>query len=245
MALDRDTMIEGLYNVQNLESVGLDVSSRVGWHNILPAGYAGQSIDPREDAAATGRYIQYNVAEANKLMQAAGQGDGFSVPYHYTTRYGTAWSLEAEIIPTYMQEIGIDFQITIDDFASVYTPMTFRGEFEGVAFQLQAFPDLGDYLSEMYRPGAGRNHSKVEDQAIVDAVLDINSTVDAEERNDKIQGIQRDLLIEPMWYVPSVAWQLNWQGLNKRIQTPEAWHGNGRGGEAVFAWPWWWIDQDA
>ena len=244
MALDRATMIEGLYNVQQLEAVGLDVTSRVGWHNILPAGYAGQSIDPREDAV-TGQYIQYNVAEAKKLMAAAGQEDGFSVPYHYTTRYGTAWSLEAEIIPTFMQEIGIDFQITIDDFASVYTPMTFRGDFEGVAFQLQAFPDLGDYLSEMYRPGAGRNHSKVEDQAIVDAVLAINSTVDADERNDKIQAIQRDLLIEPMWYVPSVAWQLNWQGFNKRIQTPEAWHGNGRGGDAVFAWPWWWIDEDA
>ena len=167
------------------------------------------------------------------------------MPYHYTTRYGSAWTLEAEIIPSFMREIGIEFQTMVDDFASVYTPMTFRGEFEGVAFQLQAFPDLGDYLSEMYRPGAGRNHSKVEDQTIVDAVLDINGTNDPQERDQKIQGIQRDLLIEPLWYIPSVAWQLNWQAFNQRIQTPEAWHGNGRGGEGVFGWPFWWIDEDA
>ena len=244
LALDREPMVEAVYNVSGLEAVGLDVSSLVSWHNIMPAGYAGQSIDPRTDAV-TGKWIQYNVPEAKKLMDAAGVGDGFSVPYHYTTRYGTAWTLEAEIIPTFMREIGIDFQTTVDDFASVYTPMTFRGDFDGVAFQLQAFPDHGDYLSEMYRPGAGRNHSKVEDPAIIDAVLDINSTIDIQERNEKLMNIQRDLLIEPMWYVPGVVWQLGWQGFNKRIQTPEAWHGNGRGGEAVFSWPWWWIDDNA
>ena len=244
LALDRAQMVEAVYNVSGLEAVGLDVSNLVSWHNIMPAGYAGQSIDPRTDAV-TGKWIQYNVAEAKKLMAAAGQGDGFSVPYHYTTIYGTAWKLEAEIIPSFMREIGIDFQTTVDDYASVYTPMTFRGDFEGVAFQLQAFPDHGDYLSEMYRPGAGRNHSKVEDPVIIDAVLDINSTIDIQERNEKLMNIQRDLLIEPMWYVPGVVWQLGWQGYNKRIKQPAAWHGNGRGGEAVFAWPWWWIDESS
>ena len=244
LALDRAQMVEAVYNVSGLEAVGLDVSSLVSWHNIMPAGYAGQSIDPRTDAV-TGKWIQYNVAEAKKLMDAAGQGDGFSVPYHYTTIYGTAWTLEAEIIPSFMREIGIDFQTTVDDYASVYTPKTFRGDFEGVAFQLQAFPDHGDYLSEMYRPGAGRNHSKVEDPVIIDAVLDINSTIDVQERNEKLMNIQRDLLIEPMWYVPGVVWQLSWQGFNKRIRQPEAWHGNGRSGEAVFAWPWWWIDESS
>ena len=244
LALDRAQMVEAVYNVSGLEAVGLDVSNLVSWHNIMPAGYAGQSIDPRTDAV-TGKWIQYNVAEAKKLMAAAGQGDGFSVPYHYTTIYGTAWKLEAEIIPSFMREIGIDFQTTVDDYASVYTPMTFRGDFEGVAFQLQAFPDHGDYLSEMYRPGAGRNHSKVEDPVIIDAVLDINSTIDIEERNEKLMNIQRDLLIEPMWYVPGVVWQLGWQGYNRRIKQPAAWHGNGRGGEAVFAWPWWWIDESS
>ena len=244
LALNRESMIEAVYNVSGLEAAGLDVASRVSWHNILPAGYAGQSIDPRTDSV-TGKWIQYNLAEAGKLLQAAGVEPGSSVKYHYTTRYGSAWTLEAEIIPQLVSELGIEFQTEIDDFTSVYTPKTFRGDFDGVAFQLQAFPDHGDYLSEMYRPGAGRNHSKVEDQAIVDAVLEINSTVDVQERNQKIQDIQRDMLIEPMWYIPATVWQLGWQGFNKRIQQPDAWHGNGRGGEAVFAWPWWWIDDDA
>ena len=244
LALNRDEMIEAVYNVSGLEAVGIDVSSRVGWHNILPAGYSGQSIDPRTDSV-TGAYVQYNLNEAKKLLSAAGVEDGASVKYHYTTRYGSAWTLEAEIIPQLVSEIGIEFQTEIDDFASVYTPKTFRGDFDGVAFQLQAFPDHGDYLSEMYRVGAGRNHSKVDDPAISAAVLDINSTIDVEERNQKIQDIQRNLLIEPLWYIPGVVWQLGWQGFNSRIKQPEAWHGNGRGGEAVFAWPWWWIDEDA
>jgi len=243
LSLDRSSMTEAVYNVSGLDALGLGVSDLVGWHNVLPAGYAGQSIDPRTDAT-TGKYIQYNLTEAKKLLDAAGQGDGFDVPYHYTTRYGSAWKLEAEIIPQLVKEIGINFQTEVDDYASVYSPKTFKGDFDGVAFQLQAFPDLGDYLTEMYTnpERAGRNHSKVDDPAIVAAVTDINTTLDAEERNAKIQAIQRDQLIQPMWYIPGTIWQLGWQGYSPRVKQPEAWHGNGRGGEQVFAWPYWWLD---
>ena len=246
LALKREDMVEAVYNVSGLEAIGLDVSSRVGWHGALPANYPGQSVDPQTDPVI-GKWIRHDLAEANKLMQAAGVGNGFNVPYHYTTVYGTAWKLEAEIIPQLVREIGINFQTTVDDYSSVYQPKTFHGDFDGVAFQLQAFPDHGDYLTAMFTnpQDPGRNHSKVDDQAIFDAVADINSEIDVETRNEKIRNMQRDLLIEPMWYIPATVWQLGWQGYNKRIQQPEAWNGNGRGGDAVFAWPWWWIDEDA
>ncbi len=246
LALKRDDMVEAVYNVSGLEAIGLDVASRVGWHGALPAGYPGQSVDPKTDPVI-GKWVRHDLAEAKKLLDAAGQGDGFSVPYHYTTVYGTAWKLEAEIIPQLVREIGIDFQTTVDDYASVYQPKTFHGDFDGVAFQLQAFPDHGDYLTAMFTnpQDPGRNHSKVDDQAVFDAVDAINSEIDVETRNEMIRNLQRDHLIEPMWYIPGVVWQLGWQGFNKRLQQPEAWNGNGRGGEQVFAWPWWWIDENA
>ena len=242
LTLNRDDMIEALYNVEGLEAIGLDVASRVGWHNILPAGYTGQSIDPRTDAK-TGQWVSFDLTEAKKLLDAAGHGDGFDAPYHYTTLYGPAWIQEAEIIPQLASEIGINLQTRVDDYSSVYVTKTFRGEFDGLSFQLQVFPGLEDYLSEMYGSleRAGRNQSRVEDPVIAAAVDGINGTFDTDERNEKVQNIQRDLLIEPMWYVPSVAWQLDWVGLSERAGIPAAWHGNGRGGHQAYGFPWWWV----
>jgi hypothetical protein len=38
-------------------------------------------------------------------------------------------------------------------------------------------------------------------------------------------------------------WQLGWQGFSPRLKQPVEWNGNGRGGEQVFAWPYWWLDE--
>ena len=243
LTLKRDDMISAVYNVEGLEALGLEVASRIGWHNILPAGYGEQSIDPRTDAT-TGRWIKFDLAEAKKLLEAAGHGDGFDAPYHYTTLFGPAWIQEAEIIPQLARQVGINLQTVVDDYAAVYVPKTFRGEFDGLSFQLQAFPGLEDYLAALYGglERSGRNQSGVEDPAISAAVDDINSTFDVDERNEKVRNIQRDLLIDPMWYVPSVAWQLDWVGLGERAGIPDAWHGNGRGGHQVFGFPWWWVN---
>ncbi|MYA18832.1 MAG: ABC transporter substrate-binding protein [Chloroflexi bacterium] len=243
LTLNRADMITALYNVDGLEEVGLDVADRVAWHNILPAGYRGQSVDPQTDAK-TSQWIRYDVAEARKLLEAAGHGDGFDVTYNYTAAFGPAWIQETEVIPQLVSEIGIRFQTRVVDYASEYVTNTFRGKFEGIALHLQAFPGLEDYLSEMYtHPGAaGSNLSKVEDAAIAAAIDDINTTFDTDERNEKVRNIQRDLLIDPMWYVPSVGWQLDWIGLSERAGVPDAWHGNGRGGYQSYGFPWWWLE---
>ena len=243
LGLNREDMLTALYNVEGLEAVGIEAASRVGWHNILPAGYTGQSIDPRTDAK-TGQWIRYDLAEAKKLLDAAGHGDGFEVAYHYTTAYGPVWIEETEIVPQLVKDIGIKFRTQVDDYNSVYTPKTFRGEFDGVALHLQVFPGLEDYLTEMYthRGGAVDNPGKVEDAAIASAIDDINTTFDTDERNEKVRNIQRDLLVDSMWFVPSVGWQLDWVGLSERAGIPAAWHGNGRGGHQTYGFPWWWLN---
>ncbi len=244
LSLNRADMITALYNVEGLEEVGLEVASRVHWHNILPAGFRGQSVDPQTDAK-TGRWIRYDVAEARKLLEAAGYGDGFEVPYHYTSAFGPAWIQETEIIPQLVKDTGIRFKTNVVDYAAEYVPRTSRGEFDGVALQLQVFPGLEDFLTDLYAsPGAsGGNLNKVEDAAIGAAVDEINTTFDIDERNEKVRNIQRDLLADAMWFVPSVGWQLDWVGLSPRAGIPDAWHGNGRGDYQAYGFPWWWVNE--
>ena len=243
LALDRDALNEAAYEVAALTDAGFPMADLVGWHNVLPAGYAGQSLDPRADAT-TGAFIRLDRGEARKLLDAAGVGDGFSVALHYTTAYGSAWQREAALIAQQLSEIGIELASTIDDFETTYSERTFRGDFEGLAFQLQAFADLGDYLQEMFLPGAIRNHSGVDDPAILAAAAAIAATLDVDERNQRIRAIQRDLLVDPMWYVPSVGWQLGWSAWHPRLRGAGARrHINGHGGEQLAGYPFWWIDE--
>lgn len=243
LSLNRADMVTALYNVEGLEGVGIEIADRVGWHNVLPAGYTGQSVDPRTDDR-TGQWIRYDVGEAKKLLDAAGYSEGFDVTYNYTAAFGPAWIQETEIIPQLVKDIGVRFRARVVDYGSEYVTNTFRGKFEGIALHLQAFPGLEDYLTELYaHPGeAGGNVGKVEDAAIATVIDDINTTFDTDERNEKVRNIQRDLLIDPMWYVPSVGWQLDWTGLSERVGIPDAWHGNGRGGYQSYGFPWWWLN---
>ena len=242
LALDRDALNEAVYDIAALADADVAVGDLLGWHNVLPAGYAGQSLDPRVDAA-TGAFIRLDRGEARKLLEAAGVGDGLALPLHYTTAYGAPWQREAELITEQLAAVGIELTPTVDDFETTYSERTFRGDFDGLAFQLQAFADLGDYLQELFLPGATRNHSGVDDPVIAEAAAVIAATLDDEERNERIAAIQRDLLADPMWYVPTVGWQLGWSAWHPRLRGPAQRHSNGRGGEQLAGYPAWWIDE--
>ena len=226
LALDRNSLLEAVYNVSKLDAEGFNVSDAVSWHNMMPAGIPGQSIDPRTDAV-TGKWISHNVAESKKLLDAAGYPDGFSADFHYTAAYGAEWTLEGELIAQIVRETGIDLKINVDDHSSVYTPMTTQGNFSGVAMILNVAPDMGLLLSLNYRLPSNRNQSQIHDPVIVDKVNDILGELDLEVRNEKIRDIQR-FLVDPMWYVPSIGWQLGWGAYSERMNVAEA-HFTARG----------------
>ncbi|MYB40826.1 MAG: ABC transporter substrate-binding protein [Chloroflexi bacterium] len=226
LALDRNALLEAVYNVSKLDAEGFNVSDAVSWHNMMPAGIPGQSIDPRTDEV-TGKWIRHDVAESKKLLAAAGYPDGFSAEFHYTGAYGAEWRLEGELIAQIVREAGIDLKINVDDHSSVYTPMTTQGDFSGLAMILNVAPDMGLLLSLNYRLPSNRNQSQIHDPVIVDKVNDILSELDLEVRNEKIRDIQR-FLVDPMWYVPSVGWQLGWGAYSPRMNVAEA-HFTARG----------------
>src|SRR5262249_30530110 len=75
MAWDRDLFIDTNYNVTKFAGQGLQVETR--WNSALASLWDGWWLDPKgKDLGDAAKNYQHNIAEAKKLMAAAGFPDG-------------------------------------------------------------------------------------------------------------------------------------------------------------------------
>jgi peptide/nickel transport system substrate-binding protein len=204
MALDRDALTDLAYNTYALLDAGLP--SALNWNNVIPAGWGERWwLDPQSPAhGETGALFQHNPSEAKKLLQAMGVEEGFSHPYIYTNRYGPTFDAVAEAQINMLQQIGLDPQTEVQDYASLYITNTFQGDFTGMAFGYETpFPEAGGYWVRMYGNDPS-NHSKL----IVPEMTDIDERqrieLDEEARREIFHEGQI-LNAESMYYVPSQA----------------------------------------
>jgi peptide/nickel transport system substrate-binding protein len=130
MAIDRDTFGEVIFDPARYKAVGVDLTLK--WNTPLGAGWGDFWLDPKgKDAGPGGAWMKHNVAEAKKLMTAAGYSPSkplnFDVIYP-GVKYGLNWPTRAETIGSMISEAG--FQIR------------------------QASIDYTKYVSEYWRGGA-------------------------------------------------------------------------------------------
>jgi peptide/nickel transport system substrate-binding protein len=84
MILDRTAMREYFANTAELEGAGLPVTSR--WHTHVRADRTLFWLDPEKDELGpASAYLKHDIAEARKLMAAAGYPNGIDLPAYYTT----------------------------------------------------------------------------------------------------------------------------------------------------------------
>ena len=81
MAYDRDAYIDVFYNVDKFQKHGLPVETLLV-HRPRPA--PGLALDPKgKDFGANAKYYKHDLAEAKKLLAAAGYANGFDVNSSY------------------------------------------------------------------------------------------------------------------------------------------------------------------
>lgn len=199
-ALDRD----GYLKVQDLTRKG-------DWMCHLSPAMTPYFMSPKNNASDFGpnaKYFQKNIAEAKKLLEAAGFPNGFSFKLRANVdRYGAeakqAWELFAQTLP----EAGFKPELVYEEYGA-YIQSTFLGKIpEGCAVGpfIGAPRDPDDIFTRLYSSASPRHNwggTPIPEMAELDALFDKQRTIlDLNERIKVIKDIQRTMA-ESMLTVP-------------------------------------------
>jgi ABC-type transport system substrate-binding protein len=132
MAIDRDLWIDTVYNVSKFQSQGLPVETR--WNStVLPAANYYGWLDPRgKDFGPNSKYLQHDIAEAKKLMMAAGYSSGIDLNYYVSVNFDTN---QNQIIEGMVPDVGIRLKKVPLQYATEFIPKyrDVKGNFEGMS----------------------------------------------------------------------------------------------------------------
>jgi ABC-type transport system substrate-binding protein len=140
MSIDRDLDIDVRYNKEKFEAQGLPVQTL--WNSHLGARDAyvkgGWFLDPQgKDFGPNAKYFNHDVAEAKKLLAAAGLPNGFEMKFYYPNAPQFNRKAVAEPMVFYFQEIGVR---VVDagqtDYTQGYIPLNrdASGAYDGLGY---------------------------------------------------------------------------------------------------------------
>jgi ABC-type transport system substrate-binding protein len=129
MSIDREAQIDVQGNRSQFKAHGLDVPAR--YHTVISANWDGYWLDPQDTKNFGANHIYYtlNLAEAKKLLSAAGFANGFETPLFYNggNQYGTVYTQTVDIVAGFLKEIGIRLRNTPLDYSTDYLPNYHNG----------------------------------------------------------------------------------------------------------------------
>jgi peptide/nickel transport system substrate-binding protein len=156
MSIDRDLWLDAAYNVSSFNSQGLPVETR--WSSSVWADRDGW-LDPKAKSfGENGKYYLHDIAEAKKLLSAAGYPSGLDIPSNISANgYGGDYLKWTETLEGMLSEAGIKTRRNVVDHASEFIPKyrDVSGKFEGIAMRA----GIGSLIDAVMRI-RGEYHSK-------------------------------------------------------------------------------------
>jgi ABC-type transport system substrate-binding protein len=206
MTLDRDLIIDVNYDTERLQKEGFPVERR--WNSALPANYfSGWWLDPKgKDFGENAKYFKRDIAEAKKLMAAAGYTGESIVATSAPDQYGAAYAKDIEVMHGMAGEAGFKFTNNIVGYNAGYQPQyrDSRGDFEGTTYRnvIGGDTDAIEAIVALYSPAAGATFVGLDadgqgtykgDPYVDSQLLKARAEPEIEKRRTIVQDLQRHL----------------------------------------------------
>ncbi len=153
-AVDRDLFIDTFYNVPTFEAAGVEM--RTAWNTACRCDAVGWWLNPQsKDFGDNSRFLKHDIAEAKKLLSAAGFANGIDVEAHHitTSEYGAPFPNQVQTIVGMVTEAGIRAKSVPANFNTDWQQKyrDVKGNYDGMAFLLQVGAgDAGDLLYALF-----------------------------------------------------------------------------------------------
>jgi ABC-type transport system substrate-binding protein len=132
MSWNRDVWIDAFFNVSSFRSEGLPVETR--WNSALSSVWDGWWLDPQgKDFGPNAKNYFHNIAEAKKLLAAAGHPNGVETISTYIKGPERDHQRLAETLDGMTADSGFKLTVNSADYAKEYIPI-YRdgsGQYEG------------------------------------------------------------------------------------------------------------------
>jgi ABC-type transport system substrate-binding protein len=238
MALDRDAILDSVWQFDKIQQGGFDIPRR--FSGILPPSLGDFFLDPQKDTQVS-PFFKYDPKAAKDLLSQAGVGSGFTVDFLYSPAYGAQQNSEGEVIAKYWSDIGVKTNLQAVDYVSKWIPQVQAGNYEGISLLGQAgVLDPNENLRSLFAKDSAINFGKVNDPKCDDFLKQYDDTPDAAKRLALVLDFQRYVL-QQMYYVP-YQWTVgtgNIVGYQPNVRGPEQFQNYGYGADALDATYYW------
>ncbi len=164
--MDRQLIIDTFSNLDEKREAGWPIETRITSVGVS-TGYPAFWADPERKvnqvySPEQAKAFAYDPAEAKKLMEAAGHGDGLKTKFHHiaTAQYGSTFVKVGEAYVGMLEATGLfDLDVKNGDYSTEYLPKIYfgQGDFEGIGWGASTiFPHVGQHLVSYYHSGGSR-----------------------------------------------------------------------------------------
>ncbi|HLF78403.1 MAG TPA: ABC transporter substrate-binding protein [Dehalococcoidia bacterium] len=252
MSIDREAYADTMENRDAYAKEGIDLP--VAFNSIIYAGWTGAYLDPNNDKefGPNNKYLKMNIAEAKKLISAAGHPNGIEFDWKFSTeQYGAAYLKSVQILAGMFPEAGLkpkQVAYPYNTFSQLYNGETYWN-FGGVIHRAgRQWPALASMLFAFMNPGGTNYHGASTDGRNVDKgdakLNDLLSKLTGEFDINKQNALAHEIIRYYTQQTYSISRPSNTKGYTM------AWPAIGNyglnstfvGGAVTEPWLNWWID---
>jgi ABC-type transport system substrate-binding protein len=202
MSLDRDLFADVLSEREKLDSFGLPQTIVI--NNNIPGGASDYWLDPYgKDMGDSAQYFKFNIAEAKKMIAAAGYNPSTALIAKVSTRSHGAGK-QSEIALQMLRDAGMNVVVEPVDYNTVFLPniLSARGDWEGhISFSgggMGFSPATG--LQRVHHPQGGTSRVSWQGnpwdeghKKITDMIEKALREVDTEKYRSQIYELEREI----------------------------------------------------